>query len=845
MSAQTSYMQRFLLVAATLVAMGGLFLLFLSVTARLSDLREAPGDNASWALSQIEVEILLLTEEISAVSETDVADYKDLRRRFNNLYSRVHLIRQSAVFDYMRQDQTFLEQLTKLEKCVNLFIPFIDGPDRDLKKNFPKLKKELERVRVEARDMALTGIKLRSEQSDQERNSFSNLLLMAAAVSITLICFLGLLSYFLFRQHRRSREDAVELQRASLRLKSSFETSLDAIIVANDQGEILDFNEAAETVFGFPKSEAIGVQMAELIIPEQYRAAHYAGMKRFNATKDAKLVGSGRIEITALRKNGEEFPIEISIGHSEDHKGSIFISYIRDITERLAAQENLRIARDEALEAEKTKSNFLAVMSHEMRTPLNGFFGTIELLHETKLTQKQKGYLKLAKNSADILLHHVNDVLDITRLDAGKMELSPKSFDLETFFNDVVTTNASTAQTRQNELILDVTSMPDQPVYLDEHRLRQIVYNLVSNALKFTKNGKVTLKAHVKKTKRSEHILKFSVADTGAGIPEENLSRIFEEFYTQDKSYDRMASGAGLGLAISKRILTLMNGTITVESKLGKGSTFTVCLPFELAKPENKAYEHDKALDQSVLRGKHILLVEDNKINRTIVKEMLQSDGIQVSEAHNGLEAVKAVEVTDFDAILMDVSMPVMNGVDATEHIRASGSKVPILGLTAHALEEEKARFLAAGMNICLSKPIARKSLVKAMIETLKEPQQSTLQDAYQMTASVLDQNILSDVRSALTEEKFQTTLQTFTQEIQELIKVASDMYADQKFEDLSAIVHKSAGSAGILGAAHLQQHLRDLELALKESDLKAAQTQINGLNAIWETTWDQIQNLS
>ena len=217
------------------------------------------------------------------------------------------------------------------------------------------------------------------------------LLWIAAVITLTLIGFLALMLFVQLRQQRTHRKISGEIERANTRLQSTFEVSLDAIVVADDQGIILDFNEAAEKVFGYARDEALGAQMAELIIPGHLRDAHYAGMERFNKTKEPRLVGQGRIEITALRKSGEEFPIEISIGQAQDHRGTIFISYLRDITERLAAEKDLKQARDEALLAEKAKSNFLAVMSHEMRTPLNGIFGTIELLKKTHLTKPQKG----------------------------------------------------------------------------------------------------------------------------------------------------------------------------------------------------------------------------------------------------------------------------------------------------------------------------------------------------------------------------------------------------------------------------------------------------------------------
>ncbi len=843
MNVRGSLFRRVLPLSIIAIGLVALLSLFQNITTHLSNLREAPNDNLSWTLSQVEVEVLLLSDAASVVGQ-DKAQLKDVRRRFDNLYSRISLIRQSGVFTDMRQDKKFSKHLRMLEFCIKKLVKFVDAPDDILLDKIPALVAELRKVRGIAHDIALTGIRLDAIDIDAERTDFANLLIIAATVSAMLIGFLVAISYLLFRQHRRSQEVSIAIERASIRLKSSFDTSLDAIVVANARGEIKEFNEAAETVFGYSATEAIGAQMADLLIPEEYRDAHHAGMKRFNETKSAKLIGQGRIEITAMRKSGEEFQIEIAIGHAEDEKGSIFVAYIRDITERLAAEEELRIARDEALEAGKAKSNFLAVMSHEMRTPLNGLFGTIELLQETKLSQKQTEYLSLAKNSSDILLHHVNDVLDISRLDAAKMDLVPTSFDLGQFFENVITTNQTTATAKKNQLVLNLGDMPDQNVWMDEHRLRQIAYNLIGNALKFTTDGTVEVTAAL----MSKTDLQFSVSDTGIGISDENISHVFEEFYTQDKSYDRMASGAGLGLAICKRIVDLMGGEISVASTLGKGTTFTVCVP--LALDDNVAVAiaaTPSGYNPENLNLLNVLLVEDNDINRQIVREMLEKDGVIISEATNGLEAVEMADKQHFDLILMDVSMPVMNGIDATRNIRGSGGlsvAAPIIGLTAHALPKEHEIFIAAGMNACLCKPISHEALAHNIESffTTSETAQSTRM--VEKEPQFLNQNTIHEVQNTLGDEKLAGILNKFQSEVAALITAMPQLLEDRHFVELAAIAHKSVGSSGILGADRLQQKLRSIENAAKKEATDTVSAELESLSEIWGITLEHLQGI-
>ena len=843
MNVRGSLLRRVLPLSIIAIGLVALLSLFQNITTHLTNLREAPNDNLSWTLSQIEVEVLLLSDAAASVGQ-DKAQLKDVRRRFDNLYSRISLIRQSSVFAGMRQDKKFSKHLKMLEFCIKKLVKFIDSSDDILLNKIPALEAELRKVRGIAHDIALTGIRLDAVDIDAERADFANLLIVAAIVSAMLIGFLVAISYLLFRQHRKSQEVSIAIERASIRLKSSFDTSLDAIVVANAKGEIKEFNEAAETVFGYSATEAIGAQMADLLIPEQYRDAHHAGMRRFNETKSAKIIDQGRIEITAMRKSGEEFQIEIAIGHAEDEKGSIFVAYIRDITERLAAEEELRIARDEALEAGKAKSNFLAVMSHEMRTPLNGLFGTIELLQETKLSKKQTEYLSLAKNSSDILLHHVNDVLDLSRLDAAKMNLVPTSFDLGQFFENVITTNQTTANAKKNQLVLSLGSMPGQNVWMDEHRLRQIAYNLIGNALKFTTAGTVEVTASLV----SETDLQFSVTDTGIGISDDNINHVFEEFYTQDKSYDRMASGAGLGLAICKRIVDLMGGDISVVSTFGKGTVFTVRVPLVL--DDNVAVYKPttpSSYNPENLNSLNVLLVEDNDINRQIVREMLEKDGVIISEATNGLEAVEMANKQHFDLILMDVSMPVMNGVDATREIRGSDGlsvAVPIIGLTAHALPKEHEAFLAAGMNACLCKPISHDVLARN-IESLFIADE--LVQPTQMAADklpFLNQNTIREVQETLGDEKLVGVLNKFRSEISALLAVSPQLLEDRNFVELAAISHKSVGSSAILGADRLQKTLQVIEDAAKKEAIDTVSAELSRLSEIWGVTVEHLQRV-
>lgn len=843
---QNDRVRRFVPLGIIFVGIVVLAGLALAITQRMNELREAPGDNLTWTLSQVEVDVLVLMDEALLTAQAEVQDVSDIRRRFDNLYSRTSTLRDAPVFLEMRKDEVFSSQLSTLERCLTKLAKIIDSPDAELLANLTPLVNELKQIREEAHAIALTGIGLRSQTSDIERASLARLLLIAALVSLLTILFLGFVLFVIVRQYRLRHEASEAVVRANARLKSTFDVSLDAIVVANTDGVILEFNEAAETVFGFDSSEAVGQDMSEMIIPQHLRAAHIAGMERFNKTKEPHLVGKGRIEITALRKSGEEFPVEISIGMASDHRGTIFISYLRDITERVAAEQDLKTARDEALAAEKAKSNFLAVMSHEMRTPLNGIFGTLELLGNSEINKKQRSYLDIAKRSGDILLHHVNDVLDISRMDAEKMELVEDTFDLAQFFEDVITTNEATADAQSNTLKLQLEKMPDGAVLMDERRMRQVTYNLISNALKFTTNGTVTLRANSTLDQHGQSTLEFSVIDTGVGIHAEDQAHVFDRFYTQERSYDRFASGAGLGLAICKQLVDMMGGTISLQSQVGKGTSFTVVVPFKTSDTAQKPAEiTEVAVDLTPLEGQEILLVEDNEINRLIVHEMLKANGMVVHEVHNGQEAVDLAQTRKYAAILMDVSMPVMNGVDATEIIRNTfgpNQDAKIIGLTAHALADEHARFIASGMNSVLNKPIAQATLLNALLRAVQD--ENLQQDAIwnDEADALIAADTFDELEQLLQPERLQKLIADFDAEITGLLAHVPQLLSVGDMQTLAADVHKSIGSAGMIGVHHFQSALRGLEQAAKAANVESANKHADLVMAAWPATQSALQ---
>ena len=541
------------------------------------------------------------------------------------------------------------------------------------------------------------------------------------------------------------------------------ETLGEGLYVQDMNGRCTYMNSEAERLLGWTRAELINKPAHHILYKPSASDNALSGQDWLAILEMNNIIGSRCDDQYFVRKDGTVFPVEFS-SQAVLRDGlidSVVVAF-QDITERKKGEEILRQAKDVAEQANKIKGEFLANMSHEIRTPMNGIIGMTELALETELSHEQREYLSLVKYSADGLMHIINDILDFSKIESGKMNIEIVEFSLEKLLHDTMTLFSVSAREKKLTLLLNVASDVPHQVFGDPGRLRQVIVNLVSNAIKFTESGEIEVTVRRMANAREKHAnLFFKVRDTGIGISRDKFTTIFKSFSQADTSTTRKYGGTGLGLTISAQLIELMGGRIGLESELGKGSSFhfTLDMPaiagnaqaqnihaeklrelditgylkrpvsesnlleaittalFEPAQQMESLFMHHSPRDKR--RKLNLLLAEDNVVNQKLAIHLLEKLGHTVTVANNGIEAVQHYQAGQFDAILMDVDMPEMNGYEATQRIRekeqTSGTHIPIVAITAHAMQNVREECRRRGMDGYLSKPIDTEALCREL----------------------------------------------------------------------------------------------------------------------------------
>lgn len=500
------------------------------------------------------------------------------------------------------------------------------------------------------------------------------------------------------------KQIASELIDNEKRLRLITDNMLDLITQVDQNGVVIYATPSHKTILGYFPEEVIGKPLMDYVLPED-RPQAIEQFKRRLTTGENFMT-----EMRICKKDGSALWVEATGNVVMDDRYGTSILYVsRDTTIRKQAEYESMRAKEQAIEANRSKSQFLANMSHEIRTPLNGIIGMTNLTIMSDISDEQRENLVLVKNSAITLLNIINDILDFSKLEAGKVAIEKIRFNLSDVVQRVV--KPLRIQAMEKNIILDVKIEDNVPehVHGDPVRISQVLSNLVSNALKFTQKGGVMVSVKVNSTSGDKVSVDFSVKDTGIGISEDDLEKIFNSFSQADGSITRKYGGTGLGLSISKMLVGLMGGELLVKSRLGEGSDFHFTLPFKVAQTimSINGMEEDIEYVPEVAYPLRVLVCEDEKINQKLFKRLLLKQGHNVELAENGIQAIEKLKSMAFDLILMDIQMPIMDGLSALSVIRNElKSDVPVIAITAYALKGDREKFLAAGMNEYISKPI-------------------------------------------------------------------------------------------------------------------------------------------
>ncbi len=630
------------------------------------------------------------------------------------------------------------------------------------------------------------------------------------------------------------KNSTITLQKSEQKFRDTIESFIDIYYRTDLAGNISMISPSVLTHTGYSVAEVMGNKVDKFF------------ENAVDSSKNIKgLLKSGSItnfEVIVKRKDGELRQFMLNIRMIKDAKGiPVEVEGVaRDISELKRAAEELLIAKDEAERSLKVKERFLANMSHEIRTPMNGVIGMIDLMYETPLNPEQKDYVQTIKKSSETLLTILNDILDLSKIEAGKMDLHNAPLDIKEILERLVALFRQRAIEKNNKLIYKIAE--DVPAYLiaDQTRLLQIFSNLTSNALKFTENGNVTISLSRVSSNGKIHVLKGEITDSGIGISEEDQKLLFGAFQQVDNSTKKSFGGTGLGLAISRELCRLMKGDMGVVSGHGQGSTFwfTIEVRSTTISPSiaENAESEIKLTDFFKVYAPKILLVDDNQVNRKVASEILHKSGCQVITADSGAKAIEVfgANIGHFDLIFMDIQMPEMDGIETTKRLRElHGHKLPkVVAMTAYSMQHDRERFLSEGMDDYVPKPIRAAVLVQKVRELVNDPE-AIVEPKVESIASqnpvegtiikpelpIFDMEVVNQLREMVGDETLMSVFEDFENEAQEQISNAKNAYPDD-VKTIQRELHTLKGNSGTIGLARIHEITEIIEVPSKTGDL-------------------------
>ena len=641
------------------------------------------------------------------------------------------------------------------------------------------------------------------------------------------------------KQNEKSLEESEE------KFRNIFESFQDIYFRCDLDGIVSMVSPSATEVLGYSSKYLVGKRISDFFLSKEsiarlikklYEKKRVKNFEGSTKTKDGRLI-QFLCNVRLVSVEGEKIEIE---------------GVARDITQLKKTNQELRQAKDLAEHSLQIKERFLANMSHEIRTPMNGIIGMIDLLGSTTLNNEQTEYVRTVRKSSDTLLHILNDILDLSKIEAGKMELRKKPLKLVETFEKIYDLYSQQAQLNNTNLYYHIDDNLPEWILADETRLVQVISNLTSNAIKFSPNkGNINISVKEKEKTGEKITFQVSVKDSGIGISQEDQEKLFQSFSQIDNSSSKTFSGTGLGLAISKELVKSMDGEIGVVSTPGLGSTFW----FTFISEEASGLDYAKEPAEETLISKEfvhtkpsILLVDDNEVNRKVATQILEKSGCLVTEAADGFTAIELVSHSEFDLVFMDIQMPKMDGVEATHGIKKLNKSIlpPIVAMTAYSMEEDQNRFLRQGLDDYLPKPIKANQLIEKVRKWINfEPVKVSDEVFAESTEDlVINQNTLNQLFKYGGTELIKSVLQDFHEETRNQLKDSLGWLRKNEMEELERAMHTLKGNAGTLGIEKVSKEAEKIEKKIKANNFDKISDDLACLEETFHEFQENYQNL-
>ena len=813
-----------------LVASVALLINAMGFRQRLDEVRSSSSDNIGWVVAQLEVDHQSLMIELRNANLASGRDlpasispdrFLQIKREFDIFYSRIDIfaatIRRLPIAASMEGD---LIELDRVRKRLAKRLDALGARDAEKLDAFAK---EVISAYPIVRDVTVRALQEITAQAARDRRAEEALFTRFFIQSIFLFVLMGVGTFLVVRLWRELEARAIATNRIAAMLSTAFDSTLNGVIVADSNLKIKYCNDVLRKLLGYGAATDVeGLPLWDVLVLEGALAREIGGLVRDGSGSPSR--DRGPKQGVCRRRDGSVFPIEVTLAQDEGFTGeTLNIGFIRDISHRVEAEKKQHKALLQAEQAAQAKSRFLATMSHEMRTPLHGLMASLDLLQQDQLNAEQQTLLKTARDCSTRALMQIDDVLELTRL--GESREKEAAFHPEDIASDIVEELRPLAGQRDNSIDLVLNGPFERYRFTGlPVAFSRALYNLAGNAVKFTSNGEISVRLTLGSPEKDRAFLLVEVQDTGPGIAPEDQKRIFDSFETAARSEVSAQTGTGLGLSIARLAIEQQGGRLSLESDIGTGSRFFFSVPLRVEHVmrsfgRGAVHGSDPVVGgddtvEAVVSTKRILVVDDNEVNLTLMAEMVRRMGHSPSVAQNGAEALELARNEFYDVILMDFSMPVMDGPTSARLIRESdgpSAQSVIIGVTA-LVEAYMDKEQAAPMAEILVKPINPQQLSAAILHTVFNPNQDgateVVADPDEQPRSVAE--IVDDLCEKVGRE---TALRLIRATLDDARSAIDALHSDSiELEEKVKIVHKAVGSTGLMGFSELSQAFSEAE---------------------------------